>query len=382
VSLLRTHQYNDHMVWKPNLHPKYPKGTPGGKGGQFMPVGSPHWNAAVKAQVAAHAAKQAAPPAPKKAAVKKAAPSVPTPVKAAKAAAKKAAPKAPVVPKAAKATPVPKAPKAAKKTAKAPVQHPFALALPASSTDAQLDKRAARVERVVNRGTASDVTHKPNGRWSTSRAALHQQIVSELWRAAAGVPAGRQAVFTGGPSGAGKSTALALQHQPGQYLILDPDLAKEALARHGAIPGVPGHADLSPMERSTLVHAESLHITEMLAQRAYKAGTNVVWDGTMVNNGLVSMRAGDLRRHGYSVEGLFVDAPLATTKVRTAARYRQAQRDFEVGKGHGGRHVPDWVVQTTQSARSGFDALRRSGAFDSWTAYDNGGSAPRLTGQG
>lgn len=366
------------MVWKPNLHPKYPKGAPGGKGGQFMPVGSPHWSAAVAAQTKAHQAslakKAATPAAPK-----------PAPAKVAKKAAVKATavPKVPAK-KAAKAA-VPAAPKpprapAAKKATKA-----AAPSGPTGSTDAQLIARAKRVEKVVGNGTDSTSLHMTSsGRWSTSRSNLHRQIVSEIWAAQNGdqVPTGRQAVMTGGPTGAGKSTALGLHHAPGSYLLLDPDLAKEALARHGGIPDVPGHPDLSPMERSTLVHQESMHIIEMLAQKAFASGTDVVFDGTMGNVTVTKNRITDLRQQGYKVSGLFVDAPLSITRARVASRYRQGQRDYERGVGQGGRHVPDWVLQGTTLAGGNFGSLTRGRAFSSWESYDNSGAAPRLTGQG
>lgn len=47
--------------WNPNLHPKYPKGAPGGLGGQFMPVGGTNWSTHVNAQTAP-AGHTAAPP--------------------------------------------------------------------------------------------------------------------------------------------------------------------------------------------------------------------------------------------------------------------------------------------------------------------------------
>lgn len=418
------------MVWDPKVHPRWPKGTPKPPGaGTFMDkshMGTPAWAAAVSKQMGP-------PPTPK------AGKSTPRPAKAAKAtkaAVAAATPQGPTVKSTIPPAPTTKSPSQLKPGDVIEIPHPkhsyiaptrgvvksildrgpkvdvvayldpppksygtsnytpqvylphrfpvtvLDSAAPKVSTDAELDIRAKRVDRALAAGTESDITHMRNGRWTTARAKLHQKIVDELWADAANVPSGHLAIMAGGPVGAGKSTVLSQSHGAGQYLMLAPDDAKEALGRHGAIPDIPGYADLSPMERSGLVHQESLHITEMLAQRAYAAGKNVVWDGTMGNVGNVQRRVAELRKQGYSIEGLLVDVPLKVSQDRAAARYRSAQREFEQGRGHGGRVVPGWAISATQGAKANFDSLRRSGSFDTWSSYDNSGAAPRLTGQG
>ncbi len=189
-------------------------------------------------------------------------------------------------------------------------------------------------------------------------------------------------------SGAGKGSVLAQHPTAGQYLMLNPDDAKEALAAHDAIPAVPGHPDISPLERVGLVHQESVHIMEMLAQRAYAAGTNVMWDATMGVTHPVQRRVQDLRQNKYSIGGLFVDVPFAVGAARVKDRYRAGQREYEQGRGHGGRLVPDWVVSAARGSggstvnRANFDSLRRSGSFDTWELWDNSGAAPVLKRQG
>lgn len=336
------------MVWDPKLHPRYPPGTPKPPGaGTFMKKGSPHWAAAVSASMGAP----------------------PTPV-------------------AGKSTPRPA--KAAKKVAAAAAPNPTVKSSIAAhvSTDAELDTRAKAADRAVSGTQDSASLHMRGGRWSSARAAVHQQIVDDLWKRATGVPTDHKAILVGGMSGAGKGSVLAQHPTVGQYLMLNPDDAKEALAARGLIPDVPGHPELSPLERVGLVHQESVHITEMLAQRAYAAGTNVMWDATMGVSHIVQGRVSDLRRNKYSVGGLFVDVPFAVGAARVKSRYRAGQREYEQGRGHGGRLVPDWVVAAANGSngktvnRANFDSLRRAGSFDTWELWDNSGAAPVLKRQG
>jgi predicted kinase len=297
----------------------------------------------------------------------------------AKAAVAKATPAAPKPVKAAKA-----ATKATTKAAKAAA--PAAPAATAPMTDAQLDARARKVEGLVGSARTSDQIHMTGGRWTAARAKQHQMIVDELWKAASGVPTDKKSIMLGGMAGAGKGTVLAQHPNADQYLVLDPDLAKEALARHGLIPDVPGHPDLSPLERAGLVHAESIHILEMLAQRAYANGTNVMWDATMGIQSSVQRRIADLRAHGYGVEGLFVNVPFNVGERRVRERYRQGQRDYMAGKGQGGRIIPGWALQGFHTGNQGttsaatFRAIRSS--FDSWELWDNSMATPVLSRKG
>ena len=138
----------------------------------------------------------------------------------------------------------------------------------------------------------------------------------------------------------------------------------------------------SDLERATLFHLESSHLAEMLAERAYVDGRNVVWDATMADEGNTRRRMNDLRAHGYGVDGVFVHVPVQTSISRIRARYREAQRQWMQDHGMGGRPVPEHLV--LQSERPGgrsanlevFERLQPE--FDRWTLYDNAGMAPRL----
>lgn len=261
-----------------------------------------------------------------------------------------------------------------------------------AATSADWDQRTAMVEERVNdalaHGQATDARYATNldkGVWSPERAAIHKQIVNDLYRKAAGVPREGRAVVAGGLGGAGKSTVLRdyAHINASRYLTLNPDDVKEVMAARGLIPKVKG---LSPMETAALVHEESSHITNLLAKRAYADGKNVIWDITMASRGSVQRRIDEMRAAGYrSIDAVFVDIPVETSVQRAMARYQRGAQAYEQGKGFGGRYVPPSIIRKNASRaassknRETFDALR--GQFDGWSLYDNSGSAPRLVAQ-
>lgn len=257
-------------------------------------------------------------------------------------------------------------------------------------TDREFAERSERVERVIGaarKTLSTDVTHMRDGAWTPERDQLHREIAADLYRRQSeGVPTDRQAVIAGGLGGAGKSTVLR-DHagiDASQYVTLNPDDVKEVMADRGLMPDVPGHEDLSPMERAALVHEESSRITGLMADMAYRDGRNLIWDITMSSTKSVESRLNALDRHGYGqVQGVFVDIPTDVSVDRAMSRYRRGVDKFRAGKGHGGRFVPPSIIraQSTSSGstinRETFDGLR--GRFGTWSVYDNSvtGRAPR-----
>lgn len=209
-----------------------------------------------------------------------------------------------------------------------------------------------------------------------------------MYQKAEQVPNERRAVVAGGLGGAGKTTVLKGHAgvNPDHYLTINPDDIKEEMARRGLVPKVPGHGDLSPMERAPLVHEESSRIASLLADRAYRDGKNVIWDITMSSESSVAKRVAALRAHGYrSITGIFVDIPVEVSVDRAAGRYRGGAEDYRNGKGLGGRFVPPAVIRAQRTSggstvnRQVFDRLK--GQFTDWSVYDNSGSAPKLVEQ-
>ena len=144
--------------------------------------------------------------------------------------------------------------------------------------------------------------------------------------------------------GAGKSTVLDRHAdvERSQYLTVNPDDIKEAMAGRGLIPELDG---LSPMEASDLVHAESSYLAKRLARRAMDDGKNIIWDMTMSSTTTTEQRLDDLDRVGYSISGVFVDIGLAEALRRADARRFQGQEDYQAGIGFGGRYVPPEVIE-------------------------------------
>lgn len=180
--------------------------------------------------------------------------------------------------------------------------------------------------------------------------------------------------MAGGLGGAGKSTVLEKHAgiDRSQYLTINPDEIKEAMARRGMIPELDG---LSPMEASDLVHEESSHIAKLLAARAMKDGTNIIWDITMSSLPSTRQRLNDLKDARYTVTGIFVDIGIDEAVRRADARHRRGNENYRAGIGFGGRYVPSEVIEAQADAdwgsrnRRTFEQVKPG--FDDWAIYDN-----------
>jgi len=257
-------------------------------------------------------------------------------------------------------------------------------------TDEEFQARADRVDRVMSSALkthSTDRRYAPDGVWDAERDRMHREIADDLYARAADVPNEGRAVMAGGLGGAGKSTVLSKHAgiDQSQYLTINPDDVKEELVRRGLVPEVPGEEDLSPLERSALVHEESSRIAQMVAQRAYADRKNVIWDITMSSQPSIDSRVAAMRSAGYDdINGVFVDIPTETSVERALARYRRGIDDYLGGKGNGGRYVPPRIIRAQQTAggrtvnRDSFDNSRSQ--FDGWSVYDNSvtGRAPQL----
>lgn len=257
-------------------------------------------------------------------------------------------------------------------------------------TEDEFQARADHVDRTMSSAIkehSTDRRYAPGGVWTSERDRLHREIADDLYAKAADVPNDGKAVMAGGLGGAGKSTVLRdyAGIDSSQYLTVNPDDVKEELVRRGLVPEVPGAEDLSPLERSALVHEESSRIAQMVAQRAYADSKNIIWDITMSSQPSIDSRVSAMREAGYGdISGVFVDIPTETSVDRAMSRYRRGIDDYLQGKGNGGRYVPPRIIRAQQTAggrtvnRDSFDSSR--GQFDGWSVYDNSvtGRAPQL----
>lgn len=265
-------------------------------------------------------------------------------------------------------------------------------------TDAEFAARQERVDRAMAEAFNSHSTHITHtngaGVWHPERDALHREIAASIYQEAVdrGVPAQGKAIIAGGLGGAGKTTVLR-DHagiDPNRYLTLNSDDVKEVLAKRGLIPEVPGHEDLSPMERSALIHAESGRVAGLVADMAYRDRRNIIWDTTMGDPdwtaGLIEQLRND---HGYTdIKSVFVDIPVEVSVQRALSRYRRGLDDFADGQGHGGRYVPLRIIRAqglpngSTINREGFEKVKA--LLDGWSLYDNAvdGRAPILVAEG
>jgi len=213
-----------------------------------------------------------------------------------------------------------------------------------------------------------------DNRWTIERQVIHRDLVDDMYILAADVPCDHKAVMAGGLGGAGKSTVLDRHADVdrSQYLRINPDDIKEAMARRGLIPELDG---LSPMEASDLVHAESSYVAKRLARRAMDEGKNIIWDITMSSTQSTEERLDDLDRAGYSTTGIFVEIDIEEAKRRADARHRSGHENYRAGFGVGGRYVPPEVMEaqadpdwSSQNRRT-FEEVKLR--FVDWAVYDN-----------
>jgi len=251
---------------------------------------------------------------------------------------------------------------------------------PEPLTDSEHEDRVRHIRSELadarTRGLATDarLVDPADNRWMTERQLIHRDLVDEIYASAADVPCDRKAIMAGGLSGAGKSTVLDRHAdvERSQYLTVNPDDIKEAMAGRGLIPELDG---LSPMEASDLVHVESSYLAKRLVRRAMDDGKNIIWDMTMSSTTTTEQRLDDLDRAGYSISGVFVDIGLAEALRRADARHCQGQEDYQAGIGFGGRYVPPEVIEAQADPEWGsvnrrtFEQVKHR--FADWALYDN-----------
>lgn len=265
-------------------------------------------------------------------------------------------------------------------------------AAPASElTDEQYDDYVTnlrnRLDTALKAGMSTDKLHTKGGDGKTytpERARQHKQIVDDLMVQYANVPAQGKALLSGGLGGAGKTTVLGKYAgvKDSDYATLNVDDAKEIMAARGMVPKVEG---VSPMEAATLIHEESGHIVNLLAERLYAEKKNVIWDITMASEASTRKRVEDLNKHGYTeIKSVFVEIPVEESVSRALARHRRGMENYRAGKGHGGRFVPPEVIRSNKvegwssKNRRSFESLKDE--LSGWVMFDNSvrGRAPEL----
>ena len=269
---------------------------------------------------------------------------------------------------------------------------------PASSPmdDTQLAAHVAGVEDAIGTAIAysldSASVHSLDGAgevWAPDRAAQHNEIVDQVWATAANVPNDGRAVFLVGPVGADKGAALDADGSgvdAAEFLSISTDDIKAIMAARGMAPEVPDSTvQLSPMERTLLLHEEAGHVANLIGARAAADGKNVLWDAALGLTDSVTARMEALRTEGYTeVRGVYVDVPIELAVARSQATYRADLEAFRSGTGQGGRYVPESTIRADAASRfhsanrANFEAIRDR--FDDWQVWTDhvDGSPPAL----
>lgn len=206
----------------------------------------------------------------------------------------------------------------------------------------------------------------PNGKWTTERQLLHEQILDTFFSEEAvaratpenGIP---EFVMLGGRPGAGKSTALKMgdfKIDLSQYIVVAADDFQAML------PGYQPHL-------ASLYNQEGQHLAELAERIARKNKLNIVFDATMKSTLPAMQRTYELQAEGYKVAAFFVH-----TTPETSAR-----RAMTIRFASGDRYVPAKVLLSGISNEQTFDRVRP--LVDRWALYDgNQDGKARLIAQG
>jgi hypothetical protein len=172
--------------------------------------------------------------------------------------------------------------------------------------------------------------------WTPERNQQQGQLVAEIHRAAAAVPAERVAVIAGGLPGADKAAALAEAGvDRSRYLTVSID---DILGRMAARELIPPADGLSPLARADRVHREAQFVAKRVALLALISGRNLILDIS-----LASWRAAEswtyaLRFADYGVNAVFADIGIPAAVQRAEQAYRAGEEEFRRGRGYGGRY--------------------------------------------
>lgn len=166
------------------------------------------------------------------------------------------------------------------------------------------------------------------------------------------VSAGGQAVVvTAGPPGAGK-TAARKTMSLGGYRIIDADIAKDLLLTEAERQGLlayrhshmlPDGQPVSVRELSSHIHSMSTRTVDIVRGLALAAGENIVIEGTLFWDPLVTQYIGELFDAGYEdLDVVDVEASLAIVLERAKVRWWDDRQSEDLG----GRFVPDQAIST------------------------------------
>lgn len=194
--------------------------------------------------------------------------------------------------------------------------------------------------------------------YRAERVRLHGALIEAFRAENLAVETGEmQAIVTAGPPAAGKSTLLNEAGYDERWRRIDADYFKLRLIEHdrahGMLPEVAGLptslADgkgVMPMELSSLYHRESAVLADKARQICLEAHENVVIEGTLAWDGLVSELVGDFTAQGYEqLEVLVVEPPIEAVLERSLSRWWADRSSVSGVSGLGGRFTPAAAIR-------------------------------------
>lgn len=189
--------------------------------------------------------------------------------------------------------------------------------------------------------------------WDRGRTEAHLRLVDSLMAGYKDVPQDRRAVIMAGPPGSGKSTvlkvegtALGVNEGAANYATINPDDMKAEIIKAGLVPSeYSTDSKLGPLETAALLHSESRHLKDMLQERLYSQGYNVILDGTFgdPNPDNEAKKVRLLESLDYEVFGALVDGTVEQSLVNAAARHQAPPKT--IGGPFEGRYVPTNVIE-------------------------------------
>ncbi len=204
----------------------------------------------------------------------------------------------------------------------------------------------------------------PDGSWTPERAAIHKQMVQDVFTpdaVARAIPErGKRPVLDilGGRGGSGKSwfTGPEGSVDRSRSIYLNNDDFKEGLPEYQGW-------------NAALLHEESSHIGDRAETIAREAGLNTTIDGTMKSSDALNARIDAFKKAGYEIRGHYMYTSPVNSAMRALGRGVRGQE--KTGKG---RYVPPEYSLTSKTNEASFDSARHK--MDDWEVYDNNGEAP------
>lgn len=185
-------------------------------------------------------------------------------------------------------------------------------------------------------------------------------VISEL---AATINHQAYAIFLMGGSGSGKGTIrdeLVSRHPERNYVIIDPDLIKEAMSDYKEL------LESDSAGAASVVHDQSVKKASELLENTIQAGKSFIYDSTGSRSWIYAKQMAAAKDKGMVVKLIYVETKVENCLKRAHAR---AKED--------GRVVPTIKIEDTNFyAAENFDELKE--LAHQWKKYNNDGEKPQL----